>query len=429
MDERVRRRVLMLIPELGFGGAERSFLHLERILARHHDVTVVAFEPPDPARMTVSLSGAEFACLHRRSARPAIPGRARRWLERIVRLREIKEERRIEVAISFLEGADLLNVLTRRAERVVVSIRGSKVFDPHISGLQGLVRRHVIWPIVYPRADAVVSVSAGVSAEVQRLGFVGRGRRAATIGLALQVPALVESSRRPVEPELHDLARSPVIVSWGRLSDEKGFHHLLRVFSRLRRRMPSAKLLLVGDGPMRDELVALAQRMGLSVSPSRAPDGDPDVVFTGYRSDPNRYASLAKVFVLPSLTEGFPNAVVEALAAGALVMATDGPWGARSVLNVAPRDLGTPFPTTERTFADFGVLMPRIDHAAFESCWVDALADALAGGERYDEYRRTGPIRAMAFDEGRAAASWLDLIEELTRDLDGPRRTRGAGTA
>lgn len=420
MPDRVRLRVLMLIPDLGFGGAERCFLHLKDKLDEHHDVTAVAFERPRPSKLAERCSGPGFVYLHEPGPRPSLLGRMRRWLERFRRLKAIKQDRRVDVAISFLEGADVLNLLTRRHERIIVSVRGSKLFDPHISGLQALVRRHLVWPLVYPRADAVVSVSAGISAEVQRLGFVGSNGRSETIEVALQVPAMIESSRAAVEPHLSALARDPVIVSWGRLSDEKGYQHLLRVFARLKSQLPRARLVLVGDGPMRDGLITLAERLRLSTSTSEVPAADRDVIFTGYRDEPLRYAKLGGVFVLPSLTEGLPRALVEALAAGAMVLASDGPWGARCVLNTVAANLVDPYPTSERTFADFGVLMPRIDRPEHDACWVQALADALRGGDRYDEYRRNGPDRAMAFDESRAIASWLDLIDELSRDARSP---------
>jgi hypothetical protein len=68
--------------------------------------------------------------------------------------------------------------------------------------------------------------------------------------------------------------------------------------------------------------------------------------------------------------------------------------------------------------------MPRIDRPEHDGWWVQALADALRGGGRYDEYRRRAPARAMAFDEGPAIASWLDLVDDLALR---PGSARGGG--
>lgn len=413
MNEIARRRVLMLIPEMGYGGAERSFINLKRILEEMHTVLAVGFERGYGSQDGRFDEVTGFRFLHEPGPRPGLVLRLWRWVERYRRLRQLKLQHGTEVCISFLEGADILNVLTCCGEKIVVSIRGSKRFDPHITGGQGFLRRVLIWPCIYPRADAVVGISAGVSAEVRDLGFVGSNARLETIGLALRVSELMALARDPVEIEIAQLQSCPVIVSWGRLSDEKGYQHLVEVFARIKLMMPGVKLLLIGDGPLRDQLVSAAQRLGLRVGLTAATAECSDLILLGYRENPIRYAKIAKIFVLSSIAEGFSNALVEALAAGIPVLAADCPWGARSVLSSEPPDVSTPYPTQKPTFSTFGVLMPRIDLQGHKEAWVSTLMLALAGGRHYDEYRRIGPMRAMDFDESRVASRWLELVESL----------------
>ena len=98
-----------------------------------------------------------------------------------------------------------------------------------------------------------------------------------------------------------------------RLHPQKGICYLVEAFARLRTHFPNLKLLIVGDGPERAGLVQRATNLGVSQ----------DVLFAGHRNPPVPYLKLMKVFILPSLYEGFPNALLEAMAACVPVVASD----------------------------------------------------------------------------------------------------------
>lgn len=105
-----------------------------------------------------------------------------------------------------------------------------------------------------------------------------------------------------------------VVLNVGRLSQEKGHADALRVFRRLRERMPAQtlRLLIVGDGPERRRLGVLADRLGLSRS----------VIFAGHQEDIAAFYAAADVFLLTSHSEGSPNVLLEAMSAGLPVVAT-----------------------------------------------------------------------------------------------------------
>jgi glycosyltransferase involved in cell wall biosynthesis len=103
-----------------------------------------------------------------------------------------------------------------------------------------------------------------------------------------------------------------VILAIGRLSHEKGQAHLLRAFAQTGHARRGARVVLAGEGPDRPLLEALAGKLGIADR----------VVFAGYVPDVAPLYALADVFVLPSLTEGSPNALLEAMACGVPVVAT-----------------------------------------------------------------------------------------------------------
>lgn len=152
--------------------------------------------------------------------------------------------------------------------------------------------------------------------------------------------------REPVDhPWLCDES-VPVLVAAGRLAPWKGFADLIEAMALIRvdRR---ARLLILGDGPLREELQNLIDARGLSG----------EVQLLGYVDNPLKYFSRAKVFVLSSLVEGLPNVLVEAMMCGCTPVATDCPTGPREVLQDG----------------EFGYLVPMQDPAAM----AEAIAKAL----------------------------------------------------
>jgi glycosyltransferase involved in cell wall biosynthesis len=102
----------------------------------------------------------------------------------------------------------------------------------------------------------------------------------------------------------HKVIKENIILSVGRLSVEKGHRYLIEAFANLK--IKNWKLKFVGEGPRRESLELLAQKLGVRNQ----------IIFEGFQSNVDYYFQQAKIFVLPSLIEGFPNALVEAMANG-----------------------------------------------------------------------------------------------------------------
>ncbi len=107
--------------------------------------------------------------------------------------------------------------------------------------------------------------------------------------------------------------QGPVIMTIGHLSPIKGQRDLLEALPEVLRAHPAATLVLVGDGPMRGELVRSTARLGV----------ERHVRFLGTRTDVERLLPTADLVVVPSRSEGFSNALLEAMAAGAAIIATN----------------------------------------------------------------------------------------------------------
>jgi glycosyltransferase involved in cell wall biosynthesis len=291
-------------------------------------------------------------------------------------------------------------------------MRGSRRYDPAFNRIKILFYEHLIDPLTFKFSDCVISISEGLSSELRsNVGSITK-KKIKTIGLFFDAEQLIASSSEAIEDEILALKGSPIVVSAGRLSQEKGFQHLIKVFSDVHLTMTDAKLILIGDGPLYQSLVEMCQTLNLSVSDGKSSLRESAVIFLGYRSNPCRYFRVAKLFVSSSLTEGFSNVIVEALAAGVPVLATDCPWGPRTILWKNPTDVSTPYPTEFPTYANYGVLMPRIDQVKFQQVWVDELMKLLSQPFVIDEYVEKGFERVNEYDFKQVLNKWLDVIDE-----------------
>src|SRR5262249_19625506 len=159
----------------------------------------------------------------------------------------------------------------------------SRRFDENSSWLMQQIYRWMFDPLTLSLADAVVCVAEGLTREAAGNQPPSKFR---TISGYVQPEHLIEVAAAPIEPEVEKLDRYPLVVAAGRLSREKGFQHLIRVFAATRSAMSEAKLLLIGDGPFRAELERMCRTHGLSHGGADEDLSRRAVIFLGFRANP-----------------------------------------------------------------------------------------------------------------------------------------------
>jgi glycosyltransferase involved in cell wall biosynthesis len=400
----------MLITNLTFGGAQRVFHDHGRMLATAHDVTEVVF---NAAEGHAFHSGNEVLSLDVRGG-GGLLAKAANFLHRLRRLGAIRRERRPAVTISHLEGADYVNLLAPGGGKRILCVHGSKLHDAHITGWLGALRRRVLIPRLYNRADRIVTVSREIGEELVAMGV--RRELIRTIHNFFDPAAIREQSTAPLSSDEEAIfAGPPVLVTSGRLASGKNHAVLITLFARLVRQVP-ARLLFLGDGDQRQALVEHARSLGLRVcdAPGAAARGDHDVYFLGFQDNPFRLQRHAHLFVLTSRWEGFPMVLGEAMACGLPIVSADCPTGPREFL--APATAGkTVRPLRQVEAGEYGMLMPIPDEGdpATIGAWVDTLGRLLGDeGERRRMIARS-LVRAEDFTRETVGAQWLALVAEL----------------
>ena len=301
-------RVLYIITSSGVGGSELALWQLLRRLDRSRfEPTVVSLKPPGEIAARIRALGIEVFS-------PGIGDETGAFaaLELFLEARRLPRllgGRRFDIVHSLLFRAHLLGRLAARrvgARAVVNSYRSGNEAG---SGLllradrwtrRGVTRFHL--------------QSAGLATALQQRLGVGPGRCVVIpngIDLAAADAALAigrEEARKRLGIFPTDLA----IAYVGRLHEEKGVAHLIGAFHALLQVHPTARLLLAGDGPSRRSLETAVEALRLGHF----------VRFLGTLADPWPLLAAADIFALPSLWEGMPNALLEALAAGRPAVAT-----------------------------------------------------------------------------------------------------------
>ena len=192
-------------------------------------------------------------------------------------------------------------------------------------------------------------------------------------------------ARRKSEAPSHPWAQEekPLIVAMGRLCHQKGFDVLLDAFSLVARDVPGARLLVLGKGEDRAALSDKAKAMSIADR----------VDFPGWLQNPHAVVARATAFVLSSRYEGFPNALLEAMALGVPVVSTDCPSGPREILE-----------------GGAGFLVPVEDSAAMAR----ALGDLLADTDLRTEVTRRGRERiADRYSLEGMVSAYESLVEEV----------------
>jgi glycosyltransferase involved in cell wall biosynthesis len=289
-----KTRVVFVINDLRRAGAETQLVTLATGLDRaRFQASVLILKTANDFESELRDAGVPVVALGRRSP----------WdLHVLLRLRRSLAAARPDVVHSYLAFANMLVAVAAPWAGVPVVILSQR--SSYEASMTPFWRRVARWG--HRRASHVI-----VNSESARREELAAGQPERTITCVPNGVALPAASAAPARALL-GLPAGPLALCLAQLAHEKAHSGLLEAWPRVRDAVPGAALGLVGDGPLRDSLERQAARLGIADS----------VLFLGFRHPATPFLVAADVVVLPSLTEGLPNALLEAMALARPCVAT-----------------------------------------------------------------------------------------------------------
>lgn len=370
-------RLLWLIDSLTVGGAESLAVSFARAARRRNiQLTVCARTTVDGNALEGELraAGVAFENLRARNLRD---------VQAFRRLLALIRERRIDLVHAHLTYANIWGVVAGRVTGVP-AIATLHVAPPRNAGLREAVRQRILRVSLNRLAKRIIVVSNALANVYASAGYSPAKLAVVHNGIETAVVRSGAASRESLGIPHRDFLVAAMAV----LRPGKGIDVLLDSIAHLGTRVPSLRLLIIGDGPERAALVERSRRLGI----------DDRVTWAGFRRDTGALLAASDLFVHPTLADAFPTAVLEAMAAGRAVVASRVGGVPEIVVNGTSGMLVEP--------ADAPALAGAIEYAARDIAWRTSAGEA--GRARVES--------SFSID------AWVDRLSAIYADVAGRRK-------
>ncbi|MCR4904149.1 MAG: glycosyltransferase [Butyrivibrio sp.] len=375
------KNLLLMVPMLHQGGFERVCVHTARLLQDKYNVTILIFSSKD---INYDVTGLNVVNIDVPSSK-GILNKVFNVFKRSSKVRKYKKDNKIDISYSFGSSANYVNVLSRAGEKTLTGLRCSTDMESP---------RQV--KLFCKKSDKVLSCSRDILMELKSSYNYDKSEY-------IYNPLDVEGIRQKALEEISDYPYTDedfVISFMGRDDYIKGVWHLIKAFYIVHKKHPKTRLIILGAGNYTDDK-ELVKELGI----------DDSVTFTGVRKNPFPYVYRSNLYVLSSNHEGFPNALLEAMAMGKAVIAADCKTGPREIVlsdeqyqKLMNTD-GINHKIPEAIEGEYGVLIPDMSeipnreasHLDEEKILSDEILKMVEDRERLNNYSQKAYERALVY--------------------------------
>ena len=364
--------IMIIVPNLGGGGQERIAALTSVILEKKYNIYFVVFDNTE-IKYRVSTK-AQFININipnsdRKSAKVV------NAIRRSIKVRVLKKKYNINYCISYGRTANIVNILSKRKESALVSVRNSSELE--------IGTRSILNCLIYKRSSVILCISEG-----QRRRLIQTFPQIDSKAYVIYNPCDLNEIEKKRQDEPSIEIKKDSIVCCGRLEKVKCYKNLFNAVSLAKEIIPDLSLVVIGEGKQREELWEYICQNGM----------ESFIEIKGFMDNPFQIISRCSLSVFPSSREGFGNVLVEAMACAVPVISTDCEYGPREILS----DDFNYNRLSSYAIEKYGILVPAfkegIDHQPeLEKIFADAIVKVMSDADLHEYLASAGKLRSEVF--------------------------------
>jgi glycosyltransferase involved in cell wall biosynthesis len=303
------KKILLLGSQMETGGAQRLLLQQAEWFQSRGWEVIAAFlyDKENLLEQWRSASSFRLIDLRARQKGAGIHRQALLLIIAIYKLYRLMQVEKFDVILTFTHHSNLTGIPLAWWARIPVR---AATHHGHILGFPKILEKLHAWLINTRLTSQFIVVSEPIRQEAMREGV--RPAKITVIENGIQLPACEQIDTQRITQELKRSESDRLVLTVGRMTDQKAQIYLVKAIPAVLERFPDTVFAFAGDGPLFQDLSEEVQRLGIA----------DQVRFLGVRKDVIDIMAAADVFVLSSIFEGLPVAMLEAMGMGAAVIAT-----------------------------------------------------------------------------------------------------------
>ncbi|MEE9378485.1 MAG: glycosyltransferase [Candidatus Lokiarchaeia archaeon] len=311
----MQKKILFLIPSLEVGGgAEKIVSSLTIKFSERYEVFIITYYN---IKDNYPFKGRFFS----------FRLKLKSWKRLLLPIKIYKLTKLItpNLIISFMDHTNALAIVTKILFGIKTPLVVSVRCNPRLQYKEELRYLNFLIRVMYPSklVNKVITNSKGVE-KILENDYRIESNKLKTIYNGVDLERINQMKNEKIYDHKELFYDEDIIkfITIGRLIDLKGHKHLIEAYSEVKKELSHSKLIIIGEGPLREELKCQIKLKGL----------EDDVFLLGMKKNPYKYLAKSDIFVLSSKRESFPNVLLEALACGLPIISTDCETGPREIL-------------------------------------------------------------------------------------------------
>ena len=393
--ENSNKKIMILVDKICKGGAERAAINVGENLAKKYDVVIVLPQVKEEFKK-IEQYNCGVKCVEIKGSNK---------IKVIKKIKQFKKENKITHCISFGTRVNFINVITRVNDKTIISIRN------YLSIAEKDSRKKIKYKFASILCDYIVSVSKAVEQD-QIKKYNINPNKICTIPNYCNKEEIINaiSSYEIDEQDKHIFENGKVIINVGKLKFQKGQWHLIRAFKKVVEKNNDVKLIILGMGELEDYLKKLIIDLQL----------EKNVFILGHKNkNIYTYMSKSNIFVFPTLYEGMPNVILEAMACNLPIIASDCYGGNREIIAPNLKDSDV---ISNVTKCEYGVLLPKFDMKLYEAneeltkeeiMLANSINEMLQDNNLLVNYKEKSKERKKKYNKENYFQLWEEVLEKL----------------